>query len=98
MAKFDFMLTRKLTVLEHIDFSINADTLEEAKAKAIEAYQDDNMEDADGEPSAPFIMQDTSNPLDLEKNDGNPTEILYLDTYVNKEYVPVKIFDNIPKA
>jgi hypothetical protein len=76
--EFDFILDEKVNVWNRKRFSIEAETIEEAKAKAIELVK--NAEDIDFDYSE--YVYESEELMDLEKNNGNPTIVL-MDTEKN---------------
>jgi len=74
--EFDFYIDEKVTIWNRLKFTIQAETLEEAKEKAIflTAKERDEIEIYDSE-----LLFDTMSELDLEDNDNNSTLELYCD-------------------
>ena len=74
--EFDFYIDEKVTIWNRLKFTIKAETLEEAKEKAIflTAKERDEIEIYDSE-----LLFDTMSELDLEDNDNNSTLELYCD-------------------
>lgn len=70
--EFEFTLDEKMTIWNRKQFTIEAETLEEAKKKAIELVE--NAEEIDFY-SSEYIYE-TENPLELSKNDGHATIVL----------------------
>ena len=70
--EFEFTLDEKMTIWNRKQFTIEADTIEEAKQKAIELVK--NGEEIDFY-SSEYIYE-TENPLELSKNDGHATIVL----------------------
>ena len=70
--KFEFTLDEKMTIWNRKQFTIEAETLEEAKKKAIELVE--NEEEIDFY-SSEYIYE-TEEPLELSKNDGHATIVL----------------------
>lgn len=70
--EFEFTLDEKMTIWNRKQFTIEADTIEEAKKKAIELVK--NGEEIDFY-SSEYIYE-TENPLELSKNDGHATIVL----------------------
>lgn len=74
MGTFNFNLDTKVTTWMRTPFEIEADTLEEAKKKAIEFHKQGNT----GSIGWDEIM-DAQEPMTLEENDGQSTEELFDD-------------------
>jgi hypothetical protein len=73
MAKFDFYTDRKVTMWERVNFEIEADTYNQALQKAIEFSKDENFPtDSEYE-----TLYDTSEPLSVKENGGEPTIELF---------------------
>ena len=74
--EFDFYIDEKVTIWNRLKFTIQAETLEEAKEKAIflTAKERDEIEIYDSE-----LLFDTMSELDLEDNDNNSTIELYCE-------------------
>lgn len=72
MEKFNFTLDQKVTVWMQTPFEIEAETLEEAKQKAIEFHQNGNTSSIGWEE-----LLDTQEFLSVEENGGEPTEELF---------------------
>jgi hypothetical protein len=72
--EFDFYIDEKVTIWNRLKFTIQAETLEEAKQKAIflTAKERDEIEIYDSE-----LLFDTMSEIDLEDNDNNSTIELY---------------------
>lgn len=70
--KFEFTLDEKMTIWNRKQFTIEAETFEEAKKKAIELVE--NEEEIDFY-SSEYIYE-TENPLEVSKNDGHATIVL----------------------
>jgi hypothetical protein len=70
--EFEFTLDEKMTIWNRKQFTIEADTMEEARQKAIELVE--NREEIDFY-SSEYIYE-TEHPLELSKNDGNATIVL----------------------
>ena len=70
--EFEFTLDEKMTIWNRKQFTIEADTIEEARQKAIELVE--NGEEIDFY-SSEYIYE-TEHPLELSKNDGNATIVL----------------------
>lgn len=75
MAQFDFHTDEKKTIWYRKYFTIEAETIEEAKAKAIEKHRKGDW--IEGEEYEQ--LTDTCEQLSVADNDGWPTEELYLD-------------------
>jgi hypothetical protein len=73
--EFEFTLDEKMTIWNRKQFTIEADTMEEARQKAIELVE--NGEEIDFY-SSEYIYE-TENPLELSKNDGHATIVLMHD-------------------
>ena len=74
MGTFNFSLQQKVTTWMQTDYEIEADTLEEAKQKAIEFHKQGNT----GSIGWDEIM-DAQEPMTLEENDGQSTEELFTE-------------------
>ena len=74
MKKFNFELDQKVTVWVRTPFEIEAETLEEAKQKAIEFHQNGNTSSIGWEE-----LLDTQEFLSVEENGGEPTEELFFN-------------------
>lgn len=75
MAQFDFHVDEKKTIWYRKYFTIEADTEDEAKAKAVDIHKDGEwIDNADYEQ-----LTDTCENLSVLDNDGWPTEELYMD-------------------
>ena len=74
MENFKFDLDQKVTIWMRTPFEIEAETLEEAKQKAIEFHQKGDTENLSW-----VGLDETYEPLSVEENDGEPTEELFLD-------------------
>jgi hypothetical protein len=74
MAEFDFYLDQKHTIWYRNKFTIEANTLEEAKAKVIEICNTDtgNLPSEDWD-----LIHDTVEQLSVGDNGGEATEELY---------------------
>ena len=70
--EFEFTLDEKMTIWNRKEFTIEADTIEEARQKAIELV--DNGEEIDFYSSE--YLYETENPLEVSKNDGHATIVL----------------------
>jgi len=70
--EYNFILDEKMTIWNRKEFTIEADTMEEARQKAIELVE--NGEEIDFY-SSEYIYE-TENPLELSKNDGHATIVL----------------------
>jgi DNA-directed RNA polymerase subunit F len=74
MAQFDFYLDQKHTIWYRNKFTIDAETLEEAKDKVIKLSEIA----ADCLPSDEWeILYDTNEVMTVKENDGQPTVELY---------------------
>ena len=74
MKNFKFDLDQKVTIWKRTPFEIEAETLEEAKQKAIEFHQGGNTESLSW-----AEIEGTEEILGIEENGGEPTEELFLD-------------------
>lgn len=74
MENFDFELDQKITVWMRTSFEIEAETLEEAKQKAIEFHQNGNTSSIGWDE-----LLDTQEILSVEDNGGEPTEELFFN-------------------
>ena len=72
MERFDFYLDQKHTIWYRNRFSIEAETLEEAKAKVIEMYGKDDLPSDDWEQ-----LTDTLEGMTPTDNGGEPTDELF---------------------
>jgi len=88
MKEFDFYLDEKVTIWNRFKFSIEAETLEEAKEKAvfmtIKNREDIDFYDCD-------FLYDTQTDMHINDNLGNPTLELY--SKIDDEL----LYDNINK-
>lgn len=83
MQEFDFILDEKVIVWNRKTFSIEAETIEEAKAKAIELVV--NAEDIDFDYSEYiYESEELMNPL---HNNGNPTIVLMQNNEKNSSII-----------
>lgn len=80
METFDFYLDTKVTTWYRTPFEIEANSLEEAKQKAIEFIEKDGHSDISWEQ-----IDDTIQGMSVEENDGESTEELY--TYSDGEMI-----------
>jgi len=75
--EFDFYLDEKVTIWNRFKFSVEAETLQEAKQKAVYLATKDRNEidfyDCD-------FLYDTQNEIEVEDNLGNPTLEIYSKT------------------
>ena len=78
METFDFYLDTKVTTWYRTPFEIEADTLEEAKQKAIDYVKDDGHSSQCWEQ-----IDDTIEVMSVKENDGNSTNELYCTDDVN---------------
>ena len=74
MKNFNFTLEQKITVWMQTPFEIEAETLEEAKQRAIEFHQNGNTESISWEE-----LLGTQEILSVEDNGGEPTEELFFN-------------------
>jgi hypothetical protein len=72
MKTFNFYLDTKITTWMRTDFEIEANSLEEAKLKAIEFHDESNTSSIAWEEN-----MDTQEPMSVEENGGEPTEELF---------------------
>jgi len=72
MGSYSFFLDTKVTTWMRTDFEIEADSLEEAKLKAIEFHKQGNTLDLPWEE-----VMDTQEPLSVDDNGGEPTEEIF---------------------
>ena len=86
MATFDFYLDQKHTIWYRNTFSIEAETLEEAKAKVIELC---NNPTGDSFSDEWETLYDSAEELSVGDNGGQPTE----EVYCNED--SEMIWDNI---
>ena len=70
--EFEFTLDEKMTIWSRKQFTIEADTIEEAKQKAIELVE--NGEEIDFYSSE--YLYETEELMDISKNDGHETIVL----------------------
>ena len=70
--EYNFILDEKMTIWNRKEFTIEANTMDEARQKAIELV--DNGDEIDFY-SSEYIYE-TENPLELSKNDGHATIVL----------------------
>jgi predicted DNA-binding protein (UPF0278 family) len=70
--EFDFILDEKVNVWNRKKFSIEAETMEEARAKAIELVK--NADDIDFYDSE--FVYESEELMDILHNNGNPTIVL----------------------
>ena len=74
MKEFDFYIDEKVTIWNRLKFSVEAETLEEAREKAI-YMTTKGREDIDFYDSE--LLHDTLTELEPEDNQGNSTVELY---------------------
>lgn len=72
MGTFNFNLDTKVTTWMRTPFEIEADTLEEAKQKAIEFHKQGNTSSIGWDD-----IMDTQEQMSVDENDGQPTEELF---------------------
>lgn len=72
MGTFNFSLQQKVTTWMQTEYEIEADTLEEAKQKAINFHNERHTENIGWEES-----MDVQELMTLEDNGGEPTEEIY---------------------
>jgi hypothetical protein len=70
--EYNFILDEKMTIWNRKEFTIEADTVEEARQKAIELV--DNGEEIDFYSSE--YLHETEELMDISKNDGHETIVL----------------------
>jgi hypothetical protein len=75
METFDFYLDTKVTTWYRTPFEIEAETLEEAKQKAIDYVKEDGHSYHNWE-----LIDDTIQGMSVEENDGESTEELYTNS------------------
>jgi hypothetical protein len=75
MKTFDFYLDTKVTTWYRTPFEIEADSLEEAKQKAIEFVKDDEHSSISWEQ-----IDETTEVMSVDENGGESTEELYYET------------------
>jgi hypothetical protein len=83
MKEFDFILDEKVNVWNRKTFSIEAGSIEEAKAKAIELVT--NAEDIDFDYSE--YIYESEELMNLLHNNGNPTIVLMYDSENNSSII-----------
>ena len=86
MKTFDFYLDTKVTTWYRTPFEIDANSLEEAKQKAIEFVKDDEHSSISWEQ-----IDETTEVMSVDENDGQSTEELYYESSKNM------IWDNTKK-
>ena len=74
MAQFNFYLDEKVTTWMRTEFSVEAETIEEAKVKAMQMHKDGELSEIGWDE-----IFGTKVKMDLEENDNFSTEELYLD-------------------
>lgn len=74
MGTFNFSLQQKVTTWMETEYEIEADTLEEAKQKAIQFHKERHTESIGWEETL-----DVQEPLTPEDNRGEPTEEIFDD-------------------
>ena len=72
MGTFNFSLQQKVTTWMETEYEIEADTLEEAKQKAIQFHKERHTESIGWEES-----MDVQEPMVPEDNGGEPTEEIF---------------------
>jgi hypothetical protein len=75
MKTFDFYLDTKVTTWYRTPFEIEANSLEEAKQKAIEFVKDDEHSSISWEQ-----IDETTEVMSVDENGGESTEELYYET------------------
>jgi hypothetical protein len=83
MQEFDFILDEKVNVWNRKTFSIEAGSIEEAKAKAIELVT--NAEDIDFDHSE--YIYESEELMNLLHNNGNPTIVLMQNCEKNSSII-----------
>jgi hypothetical protein len=78
--EFDFILDEKVNVWNRKQFSIEAETIEEARNKAIELVK--NAEDIDFYDSE--YLYESEELMNILHNNGNPTIVLMQNTEKNR--------------
>ena len=84
--EFEFTLDEKITIWNRKQFTIEADTIEEARQKAIELVE--NEEEIDFYSSE--YLHGTEDLMELSKNDGHSTIVLMQNEGRNTK----KIYEN----
>ena len=84
--EFEFTLDEKITIWNRKQFTIEADTIEEARQKAIELVE--NEEEIDFYSSE--YLHGTEDLMELSKNDGHATIVLMQNEGRNTK----KIYEN----
>ena len=84
--EFEFTLDEKMTIWSRKQFTIEADTMEEARHKAIELVE--NEEEIDFYSSE--YLHETEDLMELSKNDGRATIVLMQNEGRNTK----KIYEN----
>jgi hypothetical protein len=74
MKRFNFYLDQKVTTWYRTDFEVEAETLEEAKQKAIQLYQKDELDEFTWE-----HIDGTEEIMTIEDNHGDVTAEIYTD-------------------
>jgi len=80
MQTFDFFLDQKVTTWMRTPFSVEAETVEEAKKLAIEKYKSGDLEEISWDE-----IDGVKETLEPEDNGGESTAELYLDGRVSLE-------------
>jgi hypothetical protein len=80
MQTFDFFLDQKVTTWMRTPFSVEAETIEEAKKLAIEKYESGDLEEISWDE-----IDGVKETLEPEDNGGESTAELYLDGRVSLE-------------
>lgn len=86
MKTFDFYLDTKVTTWYRTNFEIEANSLTEAKQKAIQFIKDDEQSSISWEQ-----VDETTEVMSVDENGGEPTEELYYESSKNL------IWDNTKK-
>ena len=85
MAEFRFRLDTKHSIWYEFTFDVEAETLEEAKAKAIKAFKEGDIEDIENGEFEPNL--DAIEKLSVEENGNQATEELYC--LEDQEFKPI---------
>ena len=85
--EFDFYIDEKVTIWNRFKFSVEAETLDEAKEKA-KIIAINEREDFDFDDS--LFLHDTMETIEPEENDGNSTLELFCKIAIEK-YGPIQI-------
>ncbi len=88
MQTFDFFLDQKITTWMRTSFSVEAETVEEAKELAIKKYENGELEEIEWEE-----IEEVKELLEPEENGGESTAELYLNGGLD---LGLEIFNNKP--